>query len=855
MSLRLIQDGPRQTKIVIVGEAPGATEEATGSPFTGATGVLLNQLLSEVGIDRSQCFITNVCHIRPRGKVSNDFAWFWTKDGQPFLFHGLIKLKEDLEEIKPNLVIALGGMSLRALTGKQGIDKWRGSILESTLVQDSKLKVISTYHPAFSFRVYPARAVIKFDLMRCAKQAAFPEIILPERTIYCPHNITWNRSPATGNAWLRTDTPYDREQIISEMAQAPWLGQDIEASERDGGGWKTSCCGFSDRPDRALVLNAHDSSGRYEIQRLSACAAQKVMQNGQFDFDTLRSDNIEVKGYGEHIRDEFGLRSVLGWDTMLAQHTLMLESAGGSDEQSSLLKTKKVSPLKKGLGFITSLCTDEPFYKDDGKLLEQGGDIAIHWRYNGLDSCVQREIRDVQAVDIEAYNVSAAFLHKMARIRTLDRTTERGIPVDIKAREELKAQINSELETLQTFLDGGAGKHINVLSNGINGDIGKLLYEQLGMPIKLNKKTNRPTADKDAINELAAKYEHPLLLTILAIRQRRKIRETYLDARIDDDGRMRSSYNAAGTNTNRLSSGPNNRGTGQNIQNQPLRVRESFIALPGFVAVEADYSQAEARVVAYLAREQGLIELFSDPARDVHTENAARIYGVRPDEVSFERRYASKRIIHSYNYGLGADKGAAIVNQEAKDTWGRKGTGITVSTRDAQFIIDNISAMYPGIRNAFWQDVIAQLKRDRTLTGVFGSKRTFFDRWETTSDSNLLNSAISFVPQNAVGELTVMAMIEIDDLMPKVMVVANVHDALWFLIPDDPDKIESALEGIAKLMHIPLTVHGKIFYIPSEFLIGSNFGKAGKDGSNPSGLTEAHKWLDKRRQGVLSTGG
>lgn len=853
MSLRLIQDGPKDTRIVVVGEAPGETEQATGVPFAGASGVLINQLLSEVGINRASCFVTNVAHIRPQGSKSNDFAWFFQKAGLPYLFHGITQLKADLEEIKPNLVIALGGMALRALTGKVGIDKWRGSILECILVPG--LKVIATYHPSFSFRVYPARAVIKFDLLRCAKQAQSPDIRLPERTIYCPQNITWHRAPSTNNQWIRSDTPYDRAFLIEQMLHAPWLGQDIEASEREGGGWKTSCCGFSDQPHRALVLDAHDANSRYEISRLSACAAQKVMQNGQFDFDTLRSDQIEVRGYGEHIRDEHGLRAVLGWDTMLAQHTLMLESAQGSDEQSSLLKTKKVSPLKKGLGFITSICTDEPFYKDDGKLLEQGGDIAVHWRYNGLDSCVQREIKDVQAMDIQAYGVTDAFLHKMARIRTLDRTTDRGIPVDIRAREELKEQINSELETLQAFLDGGAGRPINVLSNGINGDIGKLLYEQLGLPMKVNKKTGRPTADKDAINELAAKHAHPLLLTILGIRQRRKIRETYLDARLDSDGRMRPSYNAAGTNTNRLSSGPNNRGTGQNIQNQPLRVRESFISLPGFIACEADYSQAEARVVAYLAREQSLIDLFSDSSRDVHTENAARIYGVHPSEVSFERRYASKRIIHSYNYGLGADKGAAIVNQEAKDTWGRKGTGITVSTRDAQFIIDNISAMYPGIRNTFWQDVITQLKRDRTLTGVFGSKRTFFDRWETTSESNLLNSAISFVPQNAVGELTVMAMIEIDDLLPDVMIVANVHDALWFMLPDDPDTIESSIEQIAKLMHIPLIVHGKTFYIPSEFLIGSNFGKAGKDGSNPQGLMDAHKWLDKRRQGVLSVGG
>lgn len=854
MSLRLIQDGPKQTKIVIVGEAPGETEQATGVPFAGASGVLINQLLSEVGINRASCFVTNVAHIRPQGKKSNDFDWFFTQPGLPYLFHGLTQLKADLEEIKPNLIIALGGMALRALTGKVGIDKWRGSILESSLVPG--LKIISTYHPAFSFRVYPARAVIKFDLLRCAKQAQFPEIILPERTIYCPQNIVWQRSPSTKNQWQRFDGLYDREAIIQEMLHAPWLGQDIEASERGGGGWKTSCCGFSDRPDRALVLDAHDASGRHEIARLSACQAQKVMQNGQFDFDTLRSDNIEVRGYGEHIRDTFGLQAVLGWDTMLAQHTLMLESSGGGDEQSALEKKKKVSPLKKGLGFLVSLHTDEPFYKDDGKLFEKGGDIAVHWRYNGLDAACQREVKDSQALDITSYGVEQAFVHKMARIRTLDRTTQRGIPVDIAAREQIRSQLEQELNLLQAFLDQGAGRPINVNSNGINGDIGTLLFKDLGLPVKYNKKTGRPTADKFAINELAANHGHPLLLTILGIRQRRTIRDNFLvDGAIDPDNRMRPGFGAAATNTNRLNSGPNNRGTGRSIQNQPDKIRVTFVAPPGFVCVESDYKQAEAQVVAHLANEPSLIELFNDPTRDVHTENAARIYSVHPKDVTFERRYTSKRIIHSYNYGMGADKGAAIVNSDAKDTWGRKGTGITVSAKEAQFIIDNISAMYPRIRNVFWQDVITELKRNRTLTGVFGSKRTFYDRWETTPDSNMMNSAISFKPQNAVGELTVKAMIEIDDLESDILIVANVHDALWFLLPDDVDIIESALARIAKHMAIPITIGTRTFTIPSEFLIGSNFGKAGKDGSNPQGLMDAHKWLDKRRQGVLSVGG
>ena len=76
MTERLIQTGPRDAKIMLVGEAPGATEDQTGRPFEGGAGELLNRMLERKGIMRSECFITNICHVRP---PANDFNWFYRK--------------------------------------------------------------------------------------------------------------------------------------------------------------------------------------------------------------------------------------------------------------------------------------------------------------------------------------------------------------------------------------------------------------------------------------------------------------------------------------------------------------------------------------------------------------------------------------------------------------------------------------------------------------------------------------------------------------------------------------------------------------------------------------------------------
>src|SRR5512147_1604844 len=136
MSHRLVQSGPRDSKIVIVGEAPGETEDRSGIPFSGGSGLMLNQMLSRAGMNRDDIFVTNVCHVTP---PKNDFGWFLKPSPKPELAHGIIQLKPYLEEIKPNLVIAMGGQSLRFLTGKLGIDKWRGSILDCTLVKGLKV--------------------------------------------------------------------------------------------------------------------------------------------------------------------------------------------------------------------------------------------------------------------------------------------------------------------------------------------------------------------------------------------------------------------------------------------------------------------------------------------------------------------------------------------------------------------------------------------------------------------------------------------------------------------------------------------------------------------------------------------
>lgn len=799
---RLIQEGPVDAKIMVVGEAPGATEDATGLPFQGGSGELLNRLLSRANISRRECFITNVCHTRP---PENDFVWFTKQANIHHLAHGIIQLKQDIIRVRPNLIIGLGGQSLRIIAGKNGIEKWRGSILESTLVPGQKS--IFTYHPAYLLRSYDHKTVVEMDLARAYEQSKFPEIIRPQRE-------------------LILNPPKDvRQQVGEEMFRAEYLSVDIECFQRDDGSWSLACVGFSDRADRAMVIPINGHDDRQFVQWLCGSPNKKVAQNGTFDVTVLASEGIAVVNFD--------------WDTMLAHHALYAECASSADEISSLGGKKRQSAIGKGLGFQTSIYTLEPFYKDDGKLWKETGDIEMFWRYNALDAAVTREIRDVQEKELIEYGTMGVFRHEMSLVEPLMSATARGIKIDTNERGRMLAHVQSEIDELQKQLDTAAGGATNVKSSV---QIRSLLYDKLKLPARHKRGSGAETADKDAIVELAAKHSHPVLHTILAIRERRDIVERYLNTKLDADGRMRCAFDITGTRSGRLSSRASIYGSGSNLQNQPPYIRKVFVADPGKVFVYPDFSQAEARVVAYLAGEQRLIELFADPSRDVHKENAARIFNIPVAEVTGIQRYLAKRIIHASNYGMEAKRFVQVVNQDADDSFGQKGTGIRITLKEAESLLQMYHLMYPGIREKFWANVRRELQQSRTLTTPFGRKRTFFGRW----DDKLLREAYSYIPQSTIGDLCCMALVrifhEVERKIPGAELLLNVHDSI--LVQCDEADMERVASGMLECMRIPITLEGHTFTIPTDCQVGYNWGKYDKD-ENPRGLMDIEKWRKK----------
>jgi DNA polymerase-1 len=254
-----------------------------------------------------------------------------------------------------------------------------------------------------------------------------------------------------------------------------------------------------------------------------------------------------------------------------------------------------------------------------------------------------------------------------------------------------------------------------------------------------------------------------------------------------------------------------------------------YMAEPGKALFNIDYSQAEARVVAYLARCEGLIELFEDPTRDVHKENAARFYKISVEEVDGKKRYVAKRIIHASNYGMGPNKCARVINNDYRDT------GIRVTFQEARLGQEAYFFTYPEIQNVFWHEIREELFRSLILTTPFGRKRIFYGKWS----DKFLDEAYSFIPQSTVGDMTNRAMVRVYKQCPEAELFINGHDSL--VGQCDIDKVAEVTKKIQSLMAIPVVIHGRELIIPTDVEVGLNWGEQSDD--NPDGLRSLAKWL------------
>jgi len=544
-------EGNEDSKIVFVGEAPGETEEFDKRPFVGAAGSILINCLMRNGFAREEVRLANLCHFRPQ------YNKFETLLGTSVLQSGIEELKHYITTKRPNVIVALGNWPMHILTGKgtghAGISAWRGSILQCEW--DKEIKVIPTYHPSYIVRQRTDYPIFDQDIKRAIMDCAFRDFRYPQR------NIVIDPKDLAVEEWTQ------------RLCEAPLLSCDIESVKNST---HILCVGFSPDPNTAVVFPYTEYNQQF-IDRILRSQAKKIFHFGIFDTEMLYINGHEVNNYTH--------------DTLVMQHVLQPE-------------------LPQSLDYITSIYTREPYYKSSGRADipkdQKSWSLKTNrnnlYRYNGKDCCCTFECFIPMYEELKQAKTTHIYEYKMELIPAFGSIGRAGLPIDRERHALLKKSLTNRYSTLQFLLEKIVGHECNVRSPKLKD----LLYNELKLPARRNRE-GALTTDEDAIvsligfvkNHIAGlktdrtKFEWErklsILTGILKIRGVRQLISVYLNARISDDGRIRSTYKPAGPETGRSACQKYVDGSGFNAQTMPreaIEVMEAEMAATPVISID-----------------------------------------------------------------------------------------------------------------------------------------------------------------------------------------------------------------------------------------------------------------------------
>ncbi|MBQ1705069.1 MAG: DNA polymerase I [Clostridia bacterium] len=372
----------------------------------------------------------------------------------------------------------------------------------------------------------------------------------------------------------------------------------------------------------------------------------------------------------------------------------------------------------------------------------------------------------------------------------LARMQAAGMAVDRQRLLDFGVVLDGQLREYEAAVHRLAGHDFNI---GSPKQLGTVLFEELGL--KAGKKTRTGySTDAETLEKL--KNAHPIIPAILSWRKVSKLKSTYVEGLskvIGPDGRIHSTFHQTVTATGRLSSAD------PNLQNIPIRredgseIRKCFVPRPGWVFVDADYSQIELRILAHMADDKAMQEAFAS-GEDFHAVTASQVFGVPLEQVDHRLRSAAKAVNFGIVYGISA--------------WSLA-DDIHVSTKEAQDYIDAYLARYHGVRD-FMEATKRQAAEDGYVTTLYGRRR-----WlpELKSANFQLRSfgqraAMNAPIQGTAADIIKLAMVRVDGRLRREKLqsrlILQVHDELILEVPKDELEracavLKEEMEGAAAL--------------------------------------------------------
>ena len=368
-----------------------------------------------------------------------------------------------------------------------------------------------------------------------------------------------------------------------------------------------------------------------------------------------------------------------------------------------------------------------------------------------------------------------------------------GFLVDGGALARFGAELSDTIDRLEQRIYAAAGQQFNINSPK---QLGKVLFEDLGLPHGKKTKTGWST-NADVLEKLK---DHPLVADVLTYRQYAKLKSTYADGLlkvIDPDGRIRTSFQMTVTATGRLSS------TEPNLQNIPTRtelgskMREMFVAAPGHVLVDADYSQIELRLLAHISGDTAMQQAFLSGA-DFHTVTAARVFHVPQDQVTHQMRSRAKAVNFGIVYGISAFS----LSQD-----------IGVTMQEAKEYMDRYFATYTGVKQ-YMTDVVDKAREQGYVETLWHRRRALPELKSSNFNMRSFGErvALNMPIQGTAADIIKLAMVRVHSRLAReglaARLIMQVHDELIVECPEEEaPRVEALLQqemqGVAELS-VPL---------------------------------------------------
>ncbi len=516
------------------------------------------------------------------------------------------------------------------------------------------------------------------------------------------------------------------------------------------------CPGTPSQLDRDEVLN--------RLKPLLEDADKaKVGQNAKYDANVLSTYGITVRG--------------LAHDTMLESY--VLNSTASRHDMDSL--------AKRHLAYETI-----PYDQVTGRGAKQISfsqvDIETACKYAAEDADVTLRLHRTLSpkLDAEPKLKSVYETIEMPLVPVLARMEQAGVLLDTGALKRQSHELARRMHELTEQAYATAGRPFSLDSPK---QLQAILFDELKLPAVMKTPSGQPSTNEEALEAIA--NDHALPRMILEYRGLAKLRSTYTEKLADNvnprTGRVHTNYNQATAATGRLSS------VDPNLQNIPIRteegrrIRQAFVAPPGWKIVAADYSQIELRIMAHLSGDAGLLAAFHGN-QDIHRATAAEVFGLPLGDVDTNQRRAAKAINFGLMYGMSA---FGLSRQ------------LGVGRGEAQDYMARYFARYPGVRE-FMDRMREQAHRDGYVETLFGRRLhlDYINSKNQVQRSGAERAAINAPMQGTAADIIKRAMIDVDawliDQDEAAHMLMQVHDELVFEIRED--RVETVSAGIRERM-------------------------------------------------------